>query len=169
MVAIDRDSVTTYLNDHLGASIAALELIDRIYEVHVDSALGTLMSSLKAEITVEQDLLRSLIGAVGGSESTLAKSIGWIGEKLSRLKIGPGEGDSTGLMLFGALDALSIGFWGRRSLWRALDHLGIGASLPFDPNFSVLTRQADRHLDALEPFRLEASLWALTRAPISAA
>lgn len=161
MTVIDRSSLVTYLNDHLAGSIAALELMERISSWHAGTPLGVTMAGLVDEIGKEQTLIRSLVGAVGGSESTFAKSLAWLGEKVARIKIGPGEGDPSGLMLFEALEALSIGFWGRRSLWRALDHLGLQRSLDVDADFAGLARRAEQHLGNLEVFRLEASRSAL--------
>jgi len=104
---------------------------------------------------------------VGGTESAAARAVAWAGEKLSRLKIGTGEHDSSGLKLFEALEALALGFWGRGTLWRTLDRVRQEAPLPDTIDFARLARQAAAQLDELEAVRLEAGIVALTT-PIAA-
>ncbi len=171
MTAIDRDSLHTYLNDHLAASVAALDLMGRIANAHAGTPLGNTVARLQGEVSVEQETLRTLVQEVGGTESATKRVAAWVGEKVSRLKIGPGQKDESGLELFEALEALAIGFWGRGTLWRTLDRVRQEAPLPDTIDFAKLARQAATQLDELEVVRLEAALVALTIpiAPASAA
>jgi len=162
MTAIDRDSLHTYLNDHLAASVAALDLMGRIANAHASTPLGNTIARLQGEVSVEQETLRTLVQDVGGTESAAARAVAWAGEKLSRLKIGTGEHDSSGLKLFEALEALALGFWGRGTLWRTLDRVRQEAPLPDTIDFARLARQAAAQLDELEAVRLEAGIVALT-------
>ena len=79
---------------------------------------------------------------------------------LARLKIGAGENDDSGLMLFEALEALSLGFFGRMSLWRIL--AVVQADLPLRIDFDALATRASRHLADLEGARVAAGLAALS-------
>lgn len=163
MLSTDREALETYLNDHLSASVAALELMDRLAEEHGDSSLGRLVARFRQEVGEDQAMLESLIGALSGSESALGQAVAWVGEKVSRLKIGPGKDDLSGLKLLEALEALSVGFAGRNRLWRGLAHVHAQAPLPLALDYAVLAARAQRHIDELEPHRLDAGLAALTR------
>ncbi|MBC7896316.1 MAG: DUF393 domain-containing protein [Cytophagaceae bacterium] len=136
-VGLDQGAFVAYLNDHLAASVAALRLIDRIRTTHAGTPLGELMDGYAAEIGAEQERVRSLVTSAGGTVSTVAQAIGWLGEQLSRVKVGAGAHDASGLELFEALEALSVGFYGRRGLWRslaALDGLVPGGPRPNLPH-----------------------------------
>lgn len=162
---IDRSAFESYLNDHLAGSVAALELMGRLAESLGPSPLGELMRRFKVELEEEQALVRRLVEQSGGAESPVRKAVAWFGEKVARLKVGPGTSDASGLMLFEALELLGVGFWGRRSLWRALAHLEREAPLHAGIPFTLLAEGAERQLSELEPFRLEAAIGALTVLP----
>lgn len=156
------DALVAYLNDHLAGSVAAIALIDRIATAHEGTPLGRSMQEFHDVVCGEQELLRSLVAHLGGTENSVSQAMGWIGEKFSRFKIGPGTNDRTGLQLFEALEAISLGFWGRRALWRALGEVHQRAPLQVDADFDALADRAEAQLETLERFRLEAAMTALT-------
>jgi hypothetical protein len=158
---IDRNSLGIYLNDHLAASVAALELIGRMEKAHAESPLGNWMASLRETLEQEQAVVCALIDSIGATESPVRKAVAWLGEKVARLKVGPGTDDASGLMLFEALEALSLGFWGRGALWRTLTHVGIQAPAGTEADFPALARRAEQQLAAMDHLRLEASMTAL--------
>jgi hypothetical protein len=101
------------------------------------------------------------LAEVGGRENPVAKAIAWLGEKASRIKLGPDPEASSGLKLFEALEALSLGFWGRRSLWWTLARLAREAPLPETLDYAGLATRAELHLDELEDLRMDAAMAAL--------
>lgn len=109
-----------YLNDHLAGSVAALELIEHLAKKFHGSHLEGFLADLHAEITADQDVVRSLIQTFEGNESAVRKAGAWIAEKLSHVKFGLGEHDVNGTGLLQALEALVIGITGKQLLWRAL-------------------------------------------------
>ena len=113
-------NLTTYLNDHLAGSVAALELIDRLVETYRGDPLGQFFKELRAEIAADQEQLEELIDRLGEKESAVRKAVAWIFEKLSRAKIQPGRSKKGELGLLQALEALLLGITGKRALWRAL-------------------------------------------------
>ncbi len=163
----DDDALATYLNDHLAGSVAALQLMGRICEQHTDCNLGRLMAELRADVEAEQVHLRELLAAMDKSESQVAQTIAWVGERLTRLKLGTGEHDDSGLMLFEALEALLLGFTGRRALWCMLHDLRDQMPLPLD--FDALAARASDHITRLEVLRLSTGRLALQLAPTASA
>lgn len=160
---LDDETLAKYLNDHLAGSVAALKLMGRICEAHADGPLGMLMTRLRSDIEYEQTQLRLLLTALGAAESHAAQAFAWLSEKLTRLKIGAGERDGSGIELFEALEALSMGFFGRMSLWRIL--AVVRDELPLNIDVDSLATRASRHLGDLEDARLAAGLAALSGAP----
>jgi UDP-glucose 4-epimerase len=163
MTQLDRDALDTYLNDHLGASVGALELMERIASAQSGKPLGALMQRLLLEVGEEQEIVRTLLVAHQGSEGKVKQAIAWVGEKLAHVKLS-GHDLGSGLPLFEALEALSVGFWGRHELWRGLAHVSTTAPFDSSVDFASLAARARQHLEELEPFRLAAALQALTRA-----
>lgn len=161
----DRAALQVYLNDHLAGSVAALELMTRICAAHPDCRLGAMLGTLRTEVEEEQALLRVLLVSAGGAESTMAQAVAWLGEKVSRLKVGPGGTGDSGLMLFEALELLTLGFGGRRALWQTLAELERVTGIRAATDFGALVRRTEQHLSDLEGLRLEAAMTALTVTP----
>lgn len=163
LMPIDRKALDTYLNDHLAASVAALQLMQRICDAQDGTPLGASIERLRVEVLDDQEIVRGLLVAEGGSEATVKQAMAWAGEKLSHLKVG-GNDIGSGLMLFEALEALSVGFWGRHALWRGLAHVDAVAPLGSGIDFGALADRAKQHLSELEPLRLDAARHALSEA-----
>jgi len=77
--------IATYLNDHLAASTAGVELIRRAAGNH-DGERGAQLSALADEIAEDREALRDIMKRLDVAESSLKKAAGWFGEKAGRLK-----------------------------------------------------------------------------------
>jgi len=133
-------NLTTYLNDHLAASVGAIELLDHLIASAETEELTTFLKALRAEIAADQAVLKSLLQKAGGSESAVRKAGAWMLEKLSRAKL---SGEEEGLGLMQALEGLSLGILGKRALWRTLSAAAeaIPAAQEFD--FPQLEKRAE--------------------------
>ena len=160
MPQFDESTLATYLNDHLAGSVAGLQLMDRLCDAEGAGPVGLLLARLRPDVVLEQTELRRLLTALGATESPVRRAVAWIGEQFTRLKIGAGEDDDSGLMLFEALEALSLGFFGRMSLWRIL--AVVQADLPLRLDVDAFATRASRHLADLEDARIAAGLAALS-------
>jgi hypothetical protein len=74
-----------YLNDHLGASTAGVELIRRAAGNH-DGERGADLVRLAEEIAEDREALRDIMKRLDVPESTVKKAAGWLGEKAGRLQ-----------------------------------------------------------------------------------
>lgn len=81
----NQDMLAIYLNDHLGASTAGVELIRRAAGSH-DGPRGEELSRLAEEIAADRESLRDLMKRLDVEESVLKTAAGWLGEKAGRLK-----------------------------------------------------------------------------------
>jgi hypothetical protein len=149
------DNLSSYLNDHLGGSVGALELLDRLIDIYKDKPLERFFRDLRNEIDADQETLKELISKLGDQESALRKAGAWIAEKLSRAKIQLSESREGEMGLFLALEGLSLGIYGKRSLWRAL--ATASATVPYlrGPDYATLEKRATEQHDRVESKRLE--------------
>jgi len=161
--AVDRETLSIYLNDHLSGSVAAIDLLDHLIADDPDPALEHELVELQSGLQLEQRTLRTLIDSIG-SENKLGQAMAWVGEKVARLKVGYGAADSSSLRRFEALETLALGFCGRRLLWHTLAHLCENGVLHSELDFKELEHKAGHDAGKLEELRLAASIEALTQA-----
>ena len=153
-----------YLNDHLAGASAAIRLVERCGSREPDTELGRVLQDLLGEIGEDREVLKRVVGALGGSANPL-KRAGAVGvERLGSLRlalpvVGVGSPQAARLE---ELEVLSLGIEGKRLLWRALGRLADsdGRLVGFD--FAGLERRAKAQRDRLERFRLELAAAAFT-------
>ena len=72
-------ALRTYLNDHLAGSVAAVELLDHLADLHSDPEGKRFFTELRAEVEEDQEVLQQLLETVGGKESAVRKAAAWNG------------------------------------------------------------------------------------------
>src|SRR3984893_17389253 len=117
---MSHDNISTYLNDHLAGSVAAIELIDDLVNASDDASLKQFLADLKREIESDQIVLEQLIAGAGESEGVVRKAAAWVSEKAARAKFKIAGEDFGGLGLVQALEMLALGIRGKELLWRSL-------------------------------------------------
>jgi len=144
-----------YLNDHLAGSIGALEMLDDLIETHLGKPLGQFLRALREDIEVDQRELKRIMEQLGIDESGTRKAGAWVAQKVLRAKLRVGDSDEPNLALLQSLESLSLGFAGKRSLWRTLDVVrGSGKGLNgFD--FARLEKRAAAQFGRVEAQKLE--------------
>ena len=144
-----------YLNDHLAGSIGALEMLDDLIETHQGKPLGQFLRALREDIEVDQRELKRIMEQLGIDESGTRKAGAWVAQKVLRAKLRVGDSDEPNLALLQSLESLSLGFAGKRSLWRTLDVVrGSGKGLNgFD--FARLEKRAAAQFGRVEAQKLE--------------
>src|SRR4051794_34106436 len=103
------EKLADYLNDHLSGAVGAVEMLDRMIEVSAGKPLERFFRDLRDDVVYDQAQLKELMQKLGVSESTTRKAGAWIAEKLSRPKIGLGDGSTEEVGVFLALEALVLG------------------------------------------------------------
>jgi hypothetical protein len=147
--------LTTYLNDHLAGSVAALELLDLLLSTAPDGEHEPYIR-LRGEVEEDQRVLRDLIERLGGKESRVRKAAAWLTEKLGRAKFRfDDEGDGE-LRTMEALEALGLGIQGKLALWRALEAVAFRSEL-MGLDFSQLQQRALDQFDRVDRLRLRAA------------
>jgi hypothetical protein len=151
------DALVTYLNDHLAGAVAALELLEHIETQQTGTPDAAILASVRADIEEDRALLEQLMGGMDIPESTPRQVTAWLTEKVGEVKLrldDPGHG---ALQRLEALESISLGIEGKRSLAHALAVAadGVPALAGFDAE--RMARRAEEQRARLEPLRLEAA------------
>jgi hypothetical protein len=146
------DSLTTYLQDHLAGAVHATELLKAMRNHFAGQPLGQFAGELIVEVDSDRNTLAKLTENVGGAAGGPKEWAAWLTEKVSRLKLKHGSGDSLGT--FEALEFLVLGIHGKRALWRALSTLAASDPRLHGMDFDNLIARAERQHDMAEERRL---------------
>jgi hypothetical protein len=158
---MENDELATYLDDHLGGSVGAIEMVDHLIKTYDGKPIALFCKELRDDISADQDELREIMRALGVKESGVRKAGAWVAEKVGRLKLGL-EGEGAGDPgLFVALEALVLGITGKQVLWRTL--ITLQSDWPqlqrFD--FDRLHKRAVEQAERVDAKRLVAAVAAL--------
>jgi hypothetical protein len=157
--------LATYLNDHLGGSEVALELLEHLERAHAGTPLASFAAELRAEIAADRRELEDLMARLVVAVSRPRKAAAWLSEKLTELKLRLDDPQRGALRRLEILEALSVGIEGKRLLWRALGAAAEGAPELGGTDYGRLERRAEEQRGRVETARLEAAREALGSAP----
>jgi hypothetical protein len=159
---MSKDALTTYLNDHIAGSVAALELLDHLIPLQRGTAREEELVRIRREVAEDQNVLVGLVGQVGGKESGFRNALARITEKFGRLKLrldDPGDG---AFRTFEAIEALALGIQGKAALWRALASLSSRIPEVRTLDYAELEQRAEDQFSRVERIRLEVASEALS-------
>jgi hypothetical protein len=156
---VSRESLTTYLNDHLAGSVAAVELLGHMIRLQQGRTWERALTEIRAEVEEDQMVLERHLHEVGGKESRSRQVVAWITEKLGRAKLKLDDSGNGELQMLESLEALALGIQGKAALWRALASAeGPGKRL----DYSRLEQRAVNQFQRVEALRLDAARAALS-------
>ena len=136
----------TYLHDHLAGANFAIQLLEDLSNQNLDPVIAQAAANLLPRVQRDLDLLESLISNCNEDHGSLFKNAaGWMTQKLTRVKLSMEDE----LGVYEAVEVLSLGVLGKKSLWKALSKLAV-TSLPLDE----LIVEADNQFLLLENERL---------------
>lgn len=110
-----------YLNDHLAGSVAGIELARRARSSNEGTEIGTVLAELCTEFEADREALREAMRQLEIGEDRVKPALGWMGEKLGRLKPNGQLRGYSPLSRVLELEGLMIGIAGKRMLWRSLE------------------------------------------------
>jgi hypothetical protein len=157
------DPLATYVRDHLAGAVVAINLLEALRDRHAGEPLGDFAAGLLVEVEVDRAALQGLADQVGAGSSALKAGTGWLGEKLSRLKLR--RRAAGGLGTFETLETLALGILGKLALWRALAVVAAVDARLRGVHFDDLAARAQAQHLRVEERRLEAARTALRAAP----
>jgi hypothetical protein len=153
----DQELLSTYLRDHFAGSTAGLELAKRSADQLPEPAMG----EIAAEIEADRHTLRELMSTLDVGPSTVKVGLGWMGERVGRLKLNQRVFGRSPLSDVVELEGLVAGVSGKLQLWRAMALVS-----PRDPrlarfDFERLAQRAEGQRRRLEDLHARATLRAL--------
>ena len=152
---MNKDHLSTYLNDHLGGSTLGTDLAERIRDNNEGTPLGDLFADLSAEIAEDRGTLLRLMSQLDIGRNPVKVVGGWVGEKFARLKLNDRLFGYSPLSRLVELESMFLGITGKRELWLNLDRT-LGSSVPgFD--FKALAERAERQRHSFDEHRSAAA------------
>jgi len=112
------DPLVVYLHDHLAGSSFAVEVLEKLASEFNGTSSGEVARELLDQVQTDRTTLEQLIAKVGRGNKDIYDALGWIAERISRIKLK--HNDPTGFGAFEAFETLSLGILGKRGLWEAL-------------------------------------------------
>jgi hypothetical protein len=148
----DQDLLSTYLRDHFAGSTGGLELARRTAQQLPERD----MDEIAAEIAADRETLRELMSRLDVDPSTLKAGMGWLGERIGRLKLNQRMFGRSPLSDVLELEGLIIGVSGKLQLWRGLARIAPtdGRLKQFD--FERLAQRAEDQRRRLEELHAQA-------------
>ena len=161
MVSIDLLGV--YLNDHLGGSIAGVEVAEKLRSRNEGTPFGATLAGLVLEIKEDRATLEHLMDRLGIERNPAKQAAGRGLEKLGRLRTSKHLTGSAELSRLMDIEALSLGVEGKFAMWRALKEVADVDDRLAATDFHGLAERARRQYEALEPYRLQAAAFSFAR------
>ncbi len=146
------EALGIYLQDHLAGAAGAVELLEALQKRHAGEPVSALAAEILAEVEEDRGALKDLAERVGGGSHPVKEGAAWLAEKATRVKVGRGTAGELGA--FEALEALALGIWGKRALWRALAVLSASDSRLQGLDLDRLITRAESQHARVEEFRL---------------
>jgi hypothetical protein len=114
------DDLATYLNDHLGGSKTALDLLEHLATAAHDVDDRTFFKGLHVDIAADRMTLEEVIRRVGDESRSLRDLGGWMMEKAFLAKLAVDDPGGNALKEYQSLELLLLGIHGKRVLWQVL-------------------------------------------------
>lgn len=146
------DPLAVYLHDHLAGSSFALELLEKLASQFPGTPTGSVARELLEQVRIDRKTLEQLIANIGASAPDLDDALGWIAERVSRLKLK--HNDPSGLGAFEAFEALSLGILGKRALWEAMQARRDSDSRLAGFDYGALIDRAEQQFRKTNQYRL---------------
>jgi hypothetical protein len=143
-----------YLNDHLAGSIGGVETARRARGSNEGTEFGEPLARLCGEIESDRDSLEAVMNELGVGRSRIKPAIGWLGEKLGRLKPNGQLRGYSPLSRIVELELLLLGITGKSRLWTLLEEL-VGDRSEVD--FAVLIARAEDQRARVAELQLRAA------------
>jgi hypothetical protein len=130
---------------------------------HDGEDLGVFARELLTEVEADRQVLDALARLVGEGSNVLKNATGWLGAKISQLKLGRATAGVFGA--FQALETLALGVLGKLALWDALVEIASSDARLTGVDFQALAVRAKSQHARVEKQRLVLAHIALRTGP----
>jgi hypothetical protein len=145
--------LAVYLHDHRAGSSFAVELLEKLATEFTGTPTGELARELLEQVQVDRKTLEQIIAKVGKTNVDVYDALGWVTERVSRIKLK--HDDPIGIGAFEAFEAISLGILGKRALWETLQvHQSIDIRVA-GPDYPDLIARAEQQFQKANEYRLQ--------------
>lgn len=156
-LTVNDQALRIYLNDHLGASVGAIEWAEHCLARTSSGALNTFLHTFLREVKEEQAVLRDMVDRIGGTENRLKQATAWVAEKAHRLKPNDDLLHYTDLTRLEALESLGTAVSGKLMLWKGFAVILADEPRFEDIDFQFFEQRSKEQLAGIEQHRLAAA------------
>jgi hypothetical protein len=139
-----------YLNDHLAGATTGVEIARRAAKANEGTELGEFLEYLAGALEAHRAQLEDVMARLDVGRDQVKVGVGWMAEKVGRLKLNGRLFDYSPLSRVVELESLMVGSQGREALWRALAIAAPEDKRIADIDFVALLEEVERHLEALK-------------------
>ncbi|HEY1853380.1 MAG TPA: hypothetical protein VGG40_02230 [Solirubrobacterales bacterium] len=143
-----------YLNDHLAGATGGVETARRARNSNEGTEFGEPLAQICEEIESDRETLEAVMEELGVARSRWKPALGWVGEKLGRLKPNGQLRGYSPLSRVVELELLLVGITGKLRLWALLDEL-VGEES--SPDLGALIRRAEDQRARVEDLEVRAA------------
>jgi cellobiose-specific phosphotransferase system component IIA len=155
------DPLAVYLHDHLAGSSFAVELLEKLASEFAGAPSGEMARELVEQVQIDRKTLEQLIAKVGKASADLYDALGWMAERISRIKLK--HDDPVGIGAFEAFETISLGILGKRALWEALRVRQNDDPRVAELDYDALISRAEQQFQKANRYRLELIQGALSK------
>lgn len=145
--------LAVYLHDHLAGSSFAVELLEKLSSEFAGTPSGDIACELLEQVQIDRSTLEQLIAKVGKATPDLYDALGWIAERVSRIKLK--HDDPVGIGAFEAFETISLGILGKRALWEALQVQQNADTRVAGLDYAGLIVRAEQQFQKANQYRLD--------------
>jgi predicted negative regulator of RcsB-dependent stress response len=154
------DPLAVYLHDHLAGSSFAVELLEKLASEFAGTSSGEVALELLEQVQVDRKTLEQVIAQVGKAKPRLDDALGWMAERISRIKLK--HDDPSGIGAFEAFETIGLGILGKRALWQAMQIRQNADTRLAGLDYSALIARAEQQFQKANQHRLNLVNDALT-------
>lgn len=157
MVPVDPNRhrlLSIYLNDHLAGSTAGVERARTTRDANRGTEFAGPLAAVCGEIEEDRATLESIMDELGIGRSKLKPVIGWLGERLGRLKPNGQLRGYSPLSRVVDMEMLLLGISGKLRLWTLLEAVLDGES---SADLPALMRRAEGQRARIEELQIRAA------------
>jgi hypothetical protein len=150
------DLLSIYLNDHLAGATGGLELARRLAGTHRSGEVGARLRLLVEDVAEDRAALISVMGRLGVTANQVKVAVGWMVEKVARLKLNGHLLHRSPLSTIVELEAMRLGVEGKASGWRTLRAVAESDERIDVDELDRLIERAVAQIEMLETLRVTA-------------
>jgi hypothetical protein len=154
-----------YLNDHLLGATAGAELARRLANAHNDTEHFAELARLADEIAEDRVSLMRIMSRLDVTANPMRTVLGWLGEKLARLKTNGRLLSRSPLSSLLELEMMALGVAGKAAGWRSLRAMAEHDNRISPVEIDRLIKRADAQRELLEGLRVGAAYRVLPTGP----